>query len=66
MKNENIGEIIPDIKEIKTRAEQKYIITILNSVNWHMSEAARIMGIDRSTLFRKMKRYGIRRKLKAN
>ncbi len=64
-RNELLKEIasnIPDIKEVKTMAEQKYIVTILNTVNWHISEAARIMGIDRSTLFRKMKKYGINKK----
>jgi transcriptional regulator of acetoin/glycerol metabolism len=63
--NELLNEIasnMPDIKEVKTMAEQKYIVTILNTVNWHISEAARIMGIDRSTLFRKMKIYGISKK----
>ncbi len=54
---------MPRIKEVKTKAEQRYILTILNTVNWHISDAARIMGIDRSTLFRKMKKYGISRKM---
>ncbi len=57
-----INEAIPNIKEIKIRAEQKYIITILNTVNWHMTEAAKLMGINRSTLFRKMKKYGINKR----
>ncbi len=56
-------ESIPNIKEIKTKAEQKYIITILNTVNWRMSEAARLMGINRSTLFRKIRKYGINKKI---
>lgn len=53
---------IPNIKQIKSKAETKYIITILNTVNWHLSDAAKIMGIDRSTLFRKMKKYRIHKK----
>ncbi len=61
MKRRNI-EDIPNINDIKTKAEQKYIVTILNTVNWHMSEAARLMGINRSTLFRKIKKYGISKK----
>ncbi len=61
MKTGNI-EDIPNINEIKTKAEQKYIVTILNTVNWHMTEAARLMGINRSTLFRKIKKYGITKK----
>ncbi len=53
---------IPNIKQIKSKAEEKYIVTILNTVNWHISDAAKIMGIDRSTLFRKMKKYRIYKK----
>lgn len=53
---------IPNIKQIKSKAEEKYILTILNTVNWHISDAAKIMGIDRSTLFRKMKKYHIYKK----
>ncbi len=64
MIKENLRRM-PGIKEVKTKAEEKYIITILNTVNWHISDAARIMGIDRSTLFRKMKKYRINRKLSA-
>ncbi|MCX7995500.1 MAG: hypothetical protein N3A65_07005 [candidate division WOR-3 bacterium] len=61
MKRKLITENIPGIKEVKDKAEQKYIMTILNSVNWRISEAARLMGINRSTLFRKMKKYNISR-----
>ncbi|MGQ9664047.1 MAG: helix-turn-helix domain-containing protein [bacterium] len=53
---------IPNIKEMKSKAEEKYIITILNTVNWHITDAAKIMGINRSTLFRKMRKYRIQKK----
>lgn len=59
MREKKIEEIIPTIRELKDLAEQKYIIKILNTVNWRISDAAQLMGINRSTLFRKMKKYGI-------
>ncbi|MDQ3323765.1 MAG: sigma-54 dependent transcriptional regulator [Acidobacteriota bacterium] len=37
--------------------ERRYIMEILNSVNDDKTEAARILGIDLSTLYRKLKRY---------
>ncbi|MEO0162392.1 MAG: helix-turn-helix domain-containing protein [candidate division WOR-3 bacterium] len=62
-KRKNPTGIIPNIKEFKMKAEQKYIVTILNSVDWHITQAAQLMGINRSTLFRKMKKYGITKKI---
>ncbi len=37
--------------------ERRYIMEILNSVNNDKSRAAKILGIDLSTLYRKLKRY---------
>ncbi|MEO0137253.1 MAG: helix-turn-helix domain-containing protein [candidate division WOR-3 bacterium] len=50
------------IKEIAEKTEQKYIKKVLESVNWRIGDAAELLKIDRSTLFRKMKKYGISRK----
>ena len=38
--------------------EKKVIGEVLNSNQWHRSNAARQLGIDRKTLFTKMKRHG--------
>ncbi|MDQ4120834.1 MAG: sigma-54 dependent transcriptional regulator [Acidobacteriota bacterium] len=43
----------PTLEEI----ERRYIFEILNSVNQDKTEAANILGIDLSTLYRKLKRY---------
>lgn len=43
----------PTLDEI----ERRYIFEILNSVNQDKAEAANILGIDLSTLYRKLKRY---------
>ena len=42
-----------------TAAEAEQIIAALRAANFNQTEAARQLGIDRSTLYRKMKRYAI-------
>lgn len=49
------------IKAAQMRFEREHIIKALNENNWQISETARSLGIDRSTLFRKMKKLGIKR-----
>ncbi len=39
--------------------EKNHITEILSQTNWNRSEAARIMGIDASTLYRKMQKHEI-------
>ncbi len=41
--------------------EQEHIMAVLNKTNWNKSRSAQILGIERSTLDRKLKRYGIHR-----
>lgn len=38
--------------------ERRYILEVLKSTNYDKAEAAQILGIDLSTLYRKLKRYG--------
>jgi DNA-binding NtrC family response regulator len=54
----------PDILEEAQRKrwtfedlEREYIFRVLESVRWKKTEAAEILGIDRRTLYRKLKRY---------
>ena len=39
--------------------ERRYITRVLEAVRGNKSEAARILGYDRKTLYRKIERYGI-------
>ncbi len=39
------------------RLEQEYILKTLEETQWHQGEAAKILGINRRTLYRKLKRY---------
>src|SRR5690606_18891528 len=41
--------------------EQEHILAVLDRTNWNKSQAAQILGIERSTLDRKLKRYRVRR-----
>jgi Nif-specific regulatory protein len=41
--------------------EQKHILATLEKTNWNKSQTAAILGIERSTLDRKLKRYGVNR-----
>ena len=41
--------------------EKIYIIKILDKCDWKCKIAAKLLGIDRTTIYRKMKKYGIKR-----
>ncbi|MGE5390660.1 MAG: sigma-54 interaction domain-containing protein [Deltaproteobacteria bacterium] len=40
-------------------AERDYIVTVLQSVRWNRNRAAEILGIHRTSLYAKMKKYGL-------
>jgi DNA-binding NtrC family response regulator len=39
--------------------ERKYMVQVLNETGWHKKRAAEILGINPSTLYRKIKSYGL-------
>ena len=41
--------------------EKRHVAAVLAHTGGNVSQSARILGIDRVTLYNKMKRYGIRR-----
>lgn len=45
------------IKGKKLVDEQKEILTVLDKTYWNKAKAARLLGIDRSTLYRKIRKY---------
>lgn len=45
------------LKEI----EQWHVINVLEENNWNIQKSAKVLGIDRMTLYRKMKRYNIKK-----
>ena len=42
-------------------AENQHILKILRECEWNISRAARLLQIDRVTLYNKIKRYDLRR-----
>ncbi len=48
-----------DLKLIQAANEQELILSTLRKVNYNKSKAARILNIDRKTLYNKIKQYGI-------
>ncbi len=55
----SIADNTTDLKLIQASTERDKIIDILREVNNNKSKAARLLNIDRKTLYTKMKQYGI-------
>ncbi len=58
--NNSIREGMPSDLSLK-EIEKKHILSVLDRFNWNISQAARILGIDRVTIYKKLKEYGISR-----
>ena len=43
--------------------EKEYLIKVLNDTNWQKKKASQILGINASTLYRKIQRYGLDKEL---
>ena len=48
-----------DLKAANFKQEKDYILTVLQKVKYNKTSAARILNIDRKTLYNKLKQYGI-------
>jgi DNA-binding NtrC family response regulator len=48
-----------ELRTLMERFEKKVITSTLKRHRWHKTKAASILGIDRKTLFRKIKNYEI-------
>jgi two-component system response regulator AtoC len=63
IKKEQKGELsifIPDKK--LEEVEKKYILEVLKEANWNKSKSAKILGIERMTLYKKIKKYNLKRR----
>jgi DNA-binding NtrC family response regulator len=47
------------LAEVMAHYERRYLQQVLEENRWHRSRAADRLGIDRRTLFRKIKEYGL-------
>ncbi|KAF0151441.1 MAG: response regulator atoC [Ignavibacteria bacterium] len=56
---EDLFSISNSFQEFKEKAEKAFIIKQLNANSWNMSKTAEILGIQRSHLYNKLKKYEI-------
>src|SRR5262249_22177287 len=53
-----------NLREELERRESAKILEVLESVRWNVTQAAAQLGVDRTNLHRKMRKYGIHRNTK--
>jgi DNA-binding NtrC family response regulator len=53
-----------NLREELERRESAKILEVLESVRWNVTQAATQLGVDRTNLHRKMRKYGIHRNTK--
>ncbi len=49
------------LREFRDRAERRYIVEVLASLDWNISRAAALLGVERTNLHKKIRAYGIKR-----
>jgi DNA-binding NtrC family response regulator len=63
-------KIVPDdglkLKDALRSPEKDLIVKALESVSWNRNEAAKSLGINRTTLYKKMRHFGLLRKKNSN
>jgi two-component system, NtrC family, nitrogen regulation response regulator NtrX len=55
------GERRLTLREYRDRAERRYLIEVLASLEWNISRAAIVLGVERTNLHKKIRAYGIKR-----
>jgi len=54
------GMALPEDHSLKA-VEKTYIMSVLNNNDWNIAKSAKILEIDRTTLYNKIKRYNLRK-----
>ena len=49
------------LRELRDRVERKYIVETLRALDWNISRAATVLGVERTNLHKKIRAYGIKR-----
>jgi len=49
------------LREFREGAERTYIIDTLKALDWNISRAAVVLGVERTNLHKKIRAYGIKR-----
>jgi DNA-binding NtrC family response regulator len=48
------------LRETRTEADRRHILQVLSDCKWNIAEAARVLGIDRTNVYKALKRLGVR------
>ncbi len=57
--NKNSSDPITNLKEIQAEMEKERIVEVLKSVKFNKTRAAKLLNIDRKTLYHKLKKYDL-------
>jgi two-component system response regulator HydG len=57
--NLNTTHNVDNLRDLKEKAEQELILSTLQKVRYNKSKAAKLLNIDRKTLYNKMRQYGL-------
>ena len=49
------------LKEACERFERQYVLRVIHRVQWNISGAARVLGVHRNTILRKLEAWGLHR-----
>ena len=49
------------LREFRERSERRYIVEVLSGLDWNISRAAVVLGVERTNLHKKIRAYGIKR-----
>jgi transcriptional regulator, propionate catabolism operon regulatory protein len=55
------ADLTASLRDARQRFEREYIAAVLERNHWRMSDAARVLGIERANLYRKTRQLGISR-----
>ncbi len=47
------------LRAVREDAERRHVLSVLAECDWHMTEAARVLEVDRTTLYRMLDRLGV-------
>ncbi len=53
------GPVIRPLKESLAEPEKQFILQALEALNWNRQETAKVLDINRTTLYKKMKKYNL-------
>jgi len=58
-----LGRVVVPVGSVRTLAdaERQHIEAVLKDTGWNITQAARVLDIDRVTLYNKIRRFGLQR-----